>query len=204
MDFTILTVCSGNVCRSPLAELLLRQGLASLPDVIILSSGTVALIGQGMPDDGQSVARELGVEPGEHRAHRLVVEQVHDAGLVLAMAREHRAAVVELFPRAARRAFTLTDFANIARQMEDADFDDVRMLPLDDGAGRLAAIVDVAASLRGVVEHLDENRLDVVDPYRQGREAYELSAAQLVPTADATVAFLVRGFCHRFKIVANP
>lgn len=192
MAFTILTVCSGNVCRSPLAELLLRKGLASLPDVTVSSVGTVALVGQGMPDEGQSVARELGVEPGEHRARLLAEEQVREAGLVLAMAREHRSAVAELHPRAARRAFTLTEFANIARQVEDSDFDEVRALPLDDVTGKLAAIVDVAASLRGVVEHLDEDDMDVVDPYRQGREVYELSAAQLKPAVDATVGFLMR------------
>ena len=192
MAFTILTVCSGNVCRSPLAELLLRNGLASLPDVRVSSAGTIALVGEGMPDDGQAVARALGVDPAGHRARLLVAEQVRGSGLVLAMAREHRSAVAELHPRAARRAFTLTEFANIARQVEDTDFDDVRARPLGDVAGRLAAVVDVAASLRGVVDHLDEEALDVRDPYRMGRETYELSAAQLKPAADATVALLLR------------
>ena len=193
MAFTILIVCSGNVCRSPLAELLLREGLAALPGVSVSSAGTIALVGEGMPADGQAVARALAVEPGAHRARLLVAEQVRGSGLVLAMAREHRSVVAELHPRAARRAFTLTEFANIARQVEDTDFDGVRVLPLDDVAGRLAAVVDVAASLRGVVEHLDEGKLDVVDPYRQGRDAYELSAAQLKPAAEATVALLLRG-----------
>lgn len=192
MAFTILTVCTGNVCRSPLAELILREGLAALPDVTIASAGTMALVGEGMPADGQAVARGLGVDPGGHRARLLVAEQVLESGLVLAMAREHRSAVAKLHPRAARRAFTLTEFANIARQVEDSDFDGVRVLPADDVAGRLAALVDVAASLRGVVAHLDEDDLDVSDPYRQGREAYELSAAQLRPAADATVALLLR------------
>ena len=192
MVFSILTVCSGNVCRSPLAELLLREGLAALPGVSVSSAGTIALVGEGMPADGQAVARALGVDPGGHRARLLVAEQVRESGLVLAMAREHRSAVAELHPRAARRAFTLTEFANIARQVEDTDFDGVRVLPLDDVAGRLAAIVDVAASLRGVVEHLEEVELDVTDPYRQGREVYELSAAQLQPAAEATLALLMR------------
>lgn len=192
MAFTILTVCSGNVCRSPLAELLLRNGLASLPDVTVSSAGTIAEVGQSMPEDGQAVARALGVYPRRHRAQLLVAEQVREADLVLAMAREHRAAVAELHPRAARRAFTLTEFANIARQVEEADFDDVRALPVDDVTGRLAAIVDVAASLRGVVKHLNEDKLDVVDPYRQSREVYELSAAQAKPAVDAAVALLLR------------
>lgn len=192
MAFTILAVCSGNVCRSPLAELLLRKGLASLPDVTVSSAGTIALVGQGMPDFGQAVARAFGIDPGGHRARQLVEQQVRESDFVLAMDREHRSAVAELHPRAARRAFTLTEFANIARQVEDSDFDDVRVLPLDDVPGRLAAVVDVVASLRGVVEHLDEDELDVVDPYRQGREVYELSAAQLKPAVDTAVAVLLR------------
>lgn len=192
MSFTILTVCSGNVCRSPLAELLLREGLASLPGVSVSSAGTIALVGEDMPEDGRQVARSLGVNPDDHRARQLVADQVREADLVLAMAREHRSAVAELVPRAARRAFTLTEFANIARQFEDADFADVRALPLDDVAARLAAIVDVAASLRGAVEHLDEEDLDVVDPYRQGLGGYELSATKMKPAVDETVGLMLR------------
>lgn len=192
MAFTILTVCSGNVCRSPLAELLLRRGLASLPDVTVSSAGTIALVDKGMPDVGQSVARGFGLDPETHRARQLVAEQVRASGLVLAMARDHRSAVAELHPRAARRAFTLTEFANIARQVEDSDFDDVRALSPENVAGRLATIVDVAASLRGVVEQLDEEELDVVDPYQQGREIYEFSAAQVKTATDASLALLMR------------
>lgn len=127
-----------------------------------------------MPDDGLAVARALGVEPGEHRARLLVEEQVRKVGLVQAI-REHRSALVELLPRAARRAFSLTESANIAR-----------VLPLGDSAGRLASVVEVAMSLRGAVEHLDERALDVVDPYRHGSEFHEVPAAQLKLAVAAT------------------
>lgn len=157
MTFPILTVSSGKLCRSLLGELLPRRGVASLPDVTVSSANTVALVGLGMTDDGQYVARRL------------------------------RSAAAGLCPRVARRAFTLTEFASIARQVEETDFDDVCVLPLDDVAGRMGAIVDVAGSLRGVVEHLDDADLDVVDPYRQEREVFELSAAQVKPAVHATV-----------------
>lgn len=48
-QFTILFVCTGNVCRSPLAELLLRQSI-NTPYIATLSAGTQALVGHQMPE----------------------------------------------------------------------------------------------------------------------------------------------------------
>ena len=50
MTFSVLTVCTGNICRSPLAELILAASLSDIPDVRVESAGTGALVGHGMPD----------------------------------------------------------------------------------------------------------------------------------------------------------
>lgn len=191
--FEILTVCSGNICRSPLAEQLLRVGLADVPGLTIASAGTVAMPDDVMPDPAQALSWRLGGDPTGHAARRLAEEQISGAGLVLAMAREHRSAIVRLVPRATRFAFTVREFARLAASVSDDDLEEVAALPGDHVAGRLTAAIAVVASLRGTVEHpAHPDDDDVVDPYRRDDAMYTLSGKQLVPAVNQVVALLRR------------
>ncbi|MFA4841512.1 MAG: hypothetical protein WC580_07375, partial [Agrococcus sp.] len=114
--FRILIVCTGNICRSPLAVQLLRARLApAFPEhdtsvVEVTSAGTVAIDGHQMEPAAIREAARLGAAGArEHRARRLLPEQIERADLVIAMAREHRDAVVGPIPRARRRTFTLIE-----------------------------------------------------------------------------------------------
>ncbi|TFD70123.1 low molecular weight phosphatase family protein [Cryobacterium sp. Hb1] len=191
--FSILTVCSGNICRSPLAEQLLRVGLGSLPGVSLASAGTIGLTGRGMPEQAAALSRQFGGEPSAHVARELTVEHLISSNLVLAMSREHRRAIAELSPRAIRYTFTIREFARLVHDLTAADLTAVAGLPLDDLAGRFASVVELAASQRGMVppaEKPDDD--DVVDPYRQNDGVYAESAAQLVPAVNALVSLLQR------------
>lgn len=191
--FTILTVCTGNICRSPLAEQLLRVGLADVPRLTIASAGTMAMPDDVMPEQAQALSRRFGGEPGAHAARRLAAEQVSEAGLVLAMAREHRSAIVRLAPRATRYAFTVREFARLASSVADADLEEAAVLPRDDVAGRLNAGVAAVASLRGTLEHpAHPDDDDVIDPYRREEAAYALAGEQMVPAVNEVVALLRR------------
>ena len=91
--FTILTVCTGNICRSPLVEMLLRKVLHGLP-VVVHSAGTQALVGRPMTEQNCIIAEELGVQQvDDHRARLLKTDYLREADLVLVLTREHRAAV---------------------------------------------------------------------------------------------------------------
>ncbi|MEV1130049.1 low molecular weight phosphatase family protein [Agromyces sp. NPDC049794] len=199
MTFSILTVCSGNICRSPLAEQLLRAGLAGVEGITVRSAGTMAMVGYGMPPEAQSLSARYGATDAAAHVARQVDEQlILDADLVLGLAREHRRSVVELVPAATRRTFTLREFARLAASVTDDDLDDAAS-PLGDGSlrSRLREAVVAAASLRGVVTPFDSpDDADVVDPYRRSADVYEASAAQLVPAVQATVALLARA-AHR-------
>ncbi|WP_333811262.1 hypothetical protein [Timonella senegalensis] len=106
--FTILTVCTGNICRSPLGEQLLALGLANVPEVHVESAGTQALVGKGMTEQSQAIASSLGVAHPETHASRQVTEDILDqANLIFAMSREHRRAIVELNPRVSPSASSL-------------------------------------------------------------------------------------------------
>lgn len=191
MAFRILTVCTGNICRSPLAEQLLRSRLAPL-GIAVESAGVSALVGVGMPDPARAIASQLGVPDADtHVARQVTVDMIRSADLVLAMAREHRRALVELTPAATRKTFTIRELANIAAGITDDELrDEIGSATGDDA---LRAAVSLAAALRGVVTPLPSpDDLDVVDPYRQPVDVYEKSAGQLAPAVDAVAAFIHR------------
>lgn len=192
--FTILTVCTGNICRSPLAEDLLRLELRGVAQVSVSSAGTAALAGVSMQPDSRRIAERL--IPGYDRAHmarQLDGAHVRGADLILAMSREHRRAVVELLPRASRITFTAREFARLSDEARPDEIGIADPMFTDDIGDRMRDAVDTVASLRGSVPPLaDPLDDDVVDPYGRALEVYEESAGQLVPAIQKTAQFLRR------------
>lgn len=194
--FRVLTVCTGNICRSPLAEYLLRKGLERWDVVDVASSGTGALVGHSMTDQTIAIAHQHGVpDPERHRARALVVEHLRHADLVLALSREHRSEIVSLLPRGSRHTFTVRELARLLEAVQAADLAAVAALPLADTAARFSELVHTAAALRGYVTP-PENELDddVIDPYRRGDDVYQQTVEQLVPAIDVIL--------DRFKLAA--
>lgn len=187
--FEIMTVCTGNICRSPLAEQLLRTRLADLPGRVT-SAGTYGLDTAPMTSQAQQLAWQYGV-PAEmadaHRSRRLTPAQLATPDLILAMAREHRRGVVELAPTRLRAAFTVREFARLAVDTTDAEIQ-AAVAGHADASARLRAAVAVVASHRGMTlppESPGDD--DVVDPYKQSAAVYEQSGHQLVPAIDQVV-----------------
>jgi len=192
-NFRILTVCTGNICRSPMAEHYLRAGLteAGLADVVVESAGTMAHDGQRMPAQAERLAVQYGADPSNHVARYLFEGHVAGADLVFGMAREHRRAVVSMFPRASRYAFTLREFARLASGMTSRDLAKAAALPLDDTVARLRAAVTAVAARRGAVDAPSEpGGDDVVDPYQLDDSVFQRSGRELVPAADVVVDLL--------------
>lgn len=118
----VLFVCTGNICRSPLAEVLLKRALAErgLDDVGVASAGTGAWDGAPASEGAYLVALERGLDLSSHRARLLTREIVEDTDLILTMARHHRARVHELGGEG--RVFVLGEFAG--RSGEEAEVGD--------------------------------------------------------------------------------
>lgn len=169
---TVLLVCSGNICRSPLAEQLLRARLADVAErVSIVSAGTIADDGVAMDAQAAQLSVQYGGEPQAHRSRLLTERQIRDADLVLTATRAHRAAVVSLVPRASRYTFTLPEFARLLQQLDNAELAQLHDLP---------ALVEAAAAHRGFAlpgAHPDADDID--DPYRQRADVYERVGAQI-------------------------
>jgi protein-tyrosine-phosphatase len=94
----VVLVCTGNICRSPLAEALLRAALheRGVADVAVSSAGTGAWDGAPASEGAYLVGLERGLDLSGHRARLLTREVVDQADLILTMARHHRARVQEL------------------------------------------------------------------------------------------------------------
>lgn len=179
---TIMTVCTGNICRSPMGEVLLRSALGDL-GVRVHSAGTHALVDEGMTEQARQLAIGHGADAraaGDHRARLLTAPLLSETDLVLAMSREHRSFVVQTMPALLHRTFTVREFARLAATLTDQEVrDGLASSGLEVGA-RLQALARLVGSRRGIVA-ADPADDDVVDPYRRSQTTYDLSASQLVP-----------------------
>jgi protein-tyrosine-phosphatase len=109
--YNLLFVCSGNTCRSPMAEAIALEALRrrEWSHVSVASAGTGAVAGVPASPHAVEVAAEHGLDLEHHQSRPLTAEQVEWADLILAMSPSHLLAIAEL--GAAEKAALLTDFA---------------------------------------------------------------------------------------------
>jgi tRNA threonylcarbamoyl adenosine modification protein (Sua5/YciO/YrdC/YwlC family) len=121
---TILFVCSGNTCRSPMAEAITRRVLAEqlhVPEpelearkgISVLSAGSYALPGARANPHAVEALRDLGADLSHHRSRPLTVELIHQADVIYTMGRSHAAAVQALVPSALEKVATLDPAGDI-------------------------------------------------------------------------------------------
>jgi protein-tyrosine-phosphatase len=147
----ILIVCTGNTCRSPLAEALLRAALQQRGDVTVVSAGTGAWEGAPASEGAYLVGLENGLDLSAHRAQMLTRELVASADLILTMSRHHAARVAEL--GGAGRVHLLGEFAG--RSGADAEVTDPFGGDLDEYREAYADLAELAA---GVAARLTAER----------------------------------------------
>jgi protein-tyrosine phosphatase len=181
----ILVVCTGNVCRSPLIERLLRvrlgQRLGERSDrVEIASAGVRALVGSGMTPEAAAELRALGGDDATFAARQLTGELMEGVDLVLTATKQHRSEAVSRAPSVLRCAFTLRE---LHRLLREADLDG---LP-DDPADRVRELVALARRRRGFVPPAPDGDDDVTDPYGRSPRAYAATTEQIVPSVELLV-----------------
>lgn len=189
MTIRILAICTGNVCRSPLAAQLLASRLGP-QEFVILSAGTSALVGEGMPDIARRIGTTMGAHDVEgHRAVALTSDALSSADLILGLEREHRRQAARIQPLAVRRVFTLVEFAHIVAHIDDEQLTTMVRSPEDFQASTL----DVVMRMRGVVPRLHpEQRYDIEDPYGRSDQVYERSSRQIERAVNQIERFFQR------------
>ena len=114
----VLFVCTGNTCRSPMAEGLFRHLLAEKlgckpaeieeRGAIVMSAGIAAMLGGRAANEAINVLGPLGIDLTAHESQPLTEQLVRHADLILAMTRSHRQAILAEWPTAAERVKLLS------------------------------------------------------------------------------------------------
>jgi protein-tyrosine phosphatase len=192
--FDLLFVCTGNICRSPMAELIARHELSRAlgPDserFRVHSAGTHGLVDHPLDRTAAGALNALGVADHGFAARRLVADLVQGADLVLCATRQHRAAAVSLVPRASARTFTIPEFARLC------GFVDPTVLPAGDPVARARALVPAAAAFRGHVQ-VPPYEDDIDDPYGAKAPVFDACANEIAEALRGPLA-LVCGLSSR-------
>lgn len=130
----ILVVCTGNICRSPVAAAMLA---AALPGSRVSSAGLGALVGHGVEPTARELAEGDGLDLADHQARQLSGTMLAEADLILVMSEGQRHAVADLAPEALGKTMLLGKW-------------------LDAGRGRGREIPDPYRKSREVFEHVHQ------------------------------------------------
>jgi protein-tyrosine phosphatase len=129
----ILVVCVGNICRSPMAEALLKRALRGQDDIAVESAGLGALVGHPASDYAVELMDEIGEDISGHRARQIHPGMVRAADLVLVMESGHKRAIDDADPTARGKVHRLGEW-------QDKDIDDPYRQPKEAFADALEDI----------------------------------------------------------------
>nr|WP_308212849.1 low molecular weight phosphatase family protein [Mycolicibacterium sp. CAU 1645] len=156
----MLFVCTGNICRSPLAERLAvaYSARSPIPNFTVSSAGTRAMIGHPIHHEAAVVLEALGGHPSNFAARQLNSRIASAADLILTMTMAQRGAALQLAPHQLHRTFTLSEAAELAS--------DVNVRNLSDLAAHRPQVADHELS-------------DVPDPIGQNSEFFATVGVQI-------------------------
>lgn len=110
---TLLIVCTGNTCRSPIAEILLRKALESddqMCDYEVCSAGTFAGSNHPASKHAQKVIKEKQLDLSNHRSKLITEEMIDRAKLILTMTQSHLDQLVEIYPKSKHKVYPFRHF----------------------------------------------------------------------------------------------
>ena len=118
----IMFVCTGNLCRSPMAEGLLRQRLAQEgldARHQVSSTGVWAVEGRPASENGVAVMAEGGIDISGHVARTISARDVNEAELILVMAREHEQMITQTWPQYKWKVHLLSEMVRKKQDVRD-------------------------------------------------------------------------------------
>ena len=175
----ILMVCTGNICRSPMAEVMLREALGrcGADDVEVESAGTWAGLGHPATEEARQVMQSRGIDLASHRSQPVTAELLDEADLILAMTSVHAREIGGVSPGALDKTLLMKELIEMEVEESPAD------------AERAARLAGVLAGGRPE----PRRALDLDDPMGLPVGAYERTAEHI----EAGIERLVDLLCGR-------
>jgi protein-tyrosine phosphatase len=162
----IMFVCTGNICRSPMGELLLTRYLRGT-SIRVSSAGTKGLAMHAIDPSAKRIMDSIGIDSSGFRSRRLTRSMVQTADLVLCFEQEQRKSIVTLVPTAVRYTFLLGDFANMCEYCAQRGL--IKGTTIQE---RLQSVIAQSSMVRPMLP----DSQDIEDPHKKEFEKYHAAA----------------------------
>jgi protein-tyrosine phosphatase len=183
VGFLVLVVCTGNICRSPVAQRLLLARAGDNAGFTVTSAGISAVVGRPIDGPCARALQELGVSAEGHVAQQVSLDLLTRADLVLTADSAQRSQLIQTEPASFRRVFTLREFVRLGRGLGAPIANDITALP--------ARVAEVAAR-RGLVEVGEPGSDDIGDPFGASRDYARSTVARIAEAVDGILDVLGR------------
>lgn len=164
----IMFVCTGNICRSPIGELLTSHYLERT-SMQVSSAGTHGLDSHPIDPSSEYLMNAVGIDTSDFRSRRLTRQMAESADLILCFEKQQRADIVTLAPNANRYTFLITDFANMCEYCAKNNL--VEGMTIQE---RLQSVIRASTLIRPMLPTAQ----NIADPHRQSFDKFRLAAEQ--------------------------
>ncbi len=107
----VLIVCTGNTCRSPMAEGILKAMILPQDNIEVISGGVFAYEGESASENAVLALKEKGIDISAHAAKNINEDVVLDADLILTMTNAHKQTIIDIFGEsAAKKTYTICEY----------------------------------------------------------------------------------------------
>jgi len=185
----ILFVCSGNTCRSPMAEVLLRKKLARhasewAKDAVVTSAGVSAISGSPASENATAAMKHKDLDLSEHQSKLLEAADIINADLVITMTRNHKKAVLALVPQALHKVYTLAELTALA-ELAHAKPEQAKKY-----RDMIQEVAQKTMELTLLLDQLLGNPPDIEDPFGGDLAEYEECARSISGHLDTLLQYL--------------